>query len=245
MDATAFAKAVADQVERIVSTRLEPLIKRLEELESVDQVKAADVSAEVVKSILDGDNLEHIVGLKVAEHLAENPPPAGEKGADGRDGADGKDGVGMAGALIDRDGSLVVTMTNGEVKSLGAVVGKDGASGKDGFSLEDFSAESDGNVVTLKFTGQGITKAYEISIPAPVYKGYYRSGRKCLEGDMLTHDGSLWVAKRANCSEPCLNSDDWQLAVRKGRDGRDGKNGRDLCPAPAIKLGGSDAGISE
>lgn len=37
----------------------------------------------------------------------------------------GQDGIGLAGALIDRDGNLVVTLTNGEAKVLGPVVGKD------------------------------------------------------------------------------------------------------------------------
>jgi hypothetical protein len=130
MDANAIAAAVVEQVVGLIDKRLTPIMERLNALESVEQVKAQDVSAEVVRSILDGDNLEHIVSLKVAEYLIENPPPAGEKGMDGKDGADGKDGVGLAGALIDRDGSLVVTLTNGEVKSLGSVVGKDGADGR-------------------------------------------------------------------------------------------------------------------
>jgi hypothetical protein len=43
-----------------------------------------------------------------------------------------KDGVGMSGGLIDRDGNLVVTLTDGTVKNLGPVVGKDGAPGVKG-----------------------------------------------------------------------------------------------------------------
>lgn len=36
-----------------------------------------------------------------------------------------KDGVGVSGLLIDREGSLIVTMSNGSVSSLGRVVGRD------------------------------------------------------------------------------------------------------------------------
>jgi hypothetical protein len=62
--------------------------------------------------------------------------PSGEKGIDGingkdgadgvgYDGKDGKDGVGLTGALIDRDGHLVVTLSDGTTKDVGVVVGRD------------------------------------------------------------------------------------------------------------------------
>src|SRR5690606_22630414 len=55
--------------------------------------------------------------------------PVGEKGADGKDG---KDGVGLADALIDADGRLVLTMTDGTTKALGVVKGADGRDGEPG-----------------------------------------------------------------------------------------------------------------
>ena len=159
----------------------------------------------------------------------------GEKGLDGKDGRDGEDGIGLAGAVIDRDGELVVTTTKGAAIKLGPVVGRDGA---DGLGFDDMSAESDGEGrVTLKFMRGQQVKEFPLTFEIPVYRGYWREGRKCEAGHMLTHEGSVWIAKRANCSKPCLeNKEDWQLAVRKGRDGKDGTNGRDLGPAPAVKL---------
>lgn len=56
----------------------------------------------------------------------------GKDGANGLDGKDGRDGVGAAGALIDRSGNLVLTLTDGTQRELGVVVGKDGANGRDG-----------------------------------------------------------------------------------------------------------------
>jgi hypothetical protein len=115
-------------------------------------------------------------------------------------------------------------------------VGRDGA---DGLGFDDMSAEADGEGrVTLKFMRGSQVKEFPLNFEIPVYRGYWREGRKCEAGHMLTHEGSVWIAKRANCSKPCLeNKEDWQLAVRKGRDGRDGANGRDLGPQPAVKLG--------
>jgi hypothetical protein len=43
-----------------------------------------------------------------------------------------KDGVGVLGALLDRDGHLVLTLSDGNVKDLGVVVGKDGINGLNG-----------------------------------------------------------------------------------------------------------------
>jgi hypothetical protein len=41
---------------------------------------------------------------------------------------DGIDGVGLAGAIIDRDNNLVITLTDGTAKNLGPVCGRDGTS---------------------------------------------------------------------------------------------------------------------
>jgi len=78
-----------------------------------------------------------------AKHLTLNPPPAGQDGKDAApvdyDGIqkfvlarvaeipvpkDDKDGIGLAGAFINRSGSLVVTLSSGSVQELGPVEGK-------------------------------------------------------------------------------------------------------------------------
>lgn len=57
----------------------------------------------------------------------------GQAGKDGRDGVDGQkgdpgqDGIGLADAMIDREGNLVITTSDGRAKSLGVVVGRDAA----------------------------------------------------------------------------------------------------------------------
>ena len=47
-------------------------------------------------------------------------------------GLHGKDGIGLAGGFINRDGVLILTMTDGTVRELNCVVGKDGAPGERG-----------------------------------------------------------------------------------------------------------------
>lgn len=265
MDVSLIAKTVVSEVKAMLATEFAPILKRLDELEAIEYPSAEQAASLVVKDLLESDGLDGLIDLRVTEYLTANPPAQGEKGeagSDGKDGADGKDGrdgidgkdgingekgldgkdgrdgedgVGLAGAVIDRDGELIVTTTKGAAIKLGPVVGRDGS---DGLGFDDMSAESDGEGrVTLKFMRGQQVKEFPLTFEIPVYRGYWREGRKCEAGHMLTHEGSVWIAKRANCTKPCLeNKEDWQLAVRKGRDGRDGANGRDLGPAPAIKL---------
>jgi len=160
----------------------------------------------------------------VAKHLTDNPPQPGA------------DGVGLAGAMIDRAGELVITTTKGEAVRLGKVVGEDG---RDGLSFETAAGEYDaerGFVLTL---GAG-DRRKEFVLPYMVHRGFHRDGLGMKAGQSVTHDGALWIAKRDNASRPCLeNADDWILAARKGRDGKDGKSVR--VPAAPVQLGGSHA----
>lgn len=81
---------------------------------------------------------------------------AGERGENGADGRDGADGIGISDAIIDADGALVLTFTDGRTKTLGVVrgekgekgdagaAGKDGAPGVAGVDGKDGSAGRDG-----------------------------------------------------------------------------------------------------
>ena len=56
----------------------------------------------------------------------------GINGKDGADGLNGKDGADVKELLIDRDGCLVATLSDGRMKTLGNVMGHDGQPGRDG-----------------------------------------------------------------------------------------------------------------
>lgn len=130
-----------------------------------------------------------------------------------------KDGVGLAGALIDRDGNLVVTLTNGEAKTLGPVVGKDakGIDGKDGLGFEDMSfEEKDGRLYAVFKRGDVVKEA---RLPGISYRGVWKSG-EYLTGDSVTFGACQWIAT-ADTDEKPGEGKAWQLAVRKGRDGKD------------------------
>jgi hypothetical protein len=154
-----------------------------------------------------------------------------------------KDGVGLAGALIDRDGCLVVTLTDGTTKTLGAVVGKDVDIDavsemvkaevaklpvpKDGLGFEDMTVEHDGDRgVVMRFERGDLKKEFALSFPMVIDRGVWRE-QGYAKGDGVTWGGSFFIAQRATESaEKPGNSDGWRLSVKKGRDGKDGTPGK-------------------
>lgn len=170
------------------------------------------------------------------------PGKDGERGAPGENGADG---LGLAGAMIDRDGALLVTLTNGTVKSLGLVVGKDGTSGAngrdgtDGISLDAFEMDylEETHEVRIKAACAGRTK--ELRYPAGGIRpgGYWREGTKAKACEAWVHDGSLWIAAKDTEGKPQAQGDDWVIAARKGRDGQSIVKTIQAGPPAPIKLG--------
>lgn len=205
------------------------------------------VMADVVTEILSTDALKTLVDLHVAEAVGALPPPKngvdgdpGPPGDAGLPGEKGERGVGLAGAVIDRDGALVVTLSNGETKALGVIVGNDGAPGRDGFGFDDLSASYDGERgMTLTFTKGERVKEFHLHLPVVIDRGYWREGTQAKAGDAMTHDGTLWIAVRDTQAKPARESEDWRIGARKGRDGLQGPPGKDFKPAEPVRLGGS------
>lgn len=165
------------------------------------------------------------------------PGPRGETGptgATGADGKDGKDGAGLADTLIDDEGRLVLTMTDGRVKTLRQVVGKDGAAGDrgtdgkdglDGFGFDDLSVEHDGERgFVLKFVRGGHAKEFKFSVPAMINRGVFELGRKYTRGDVVTWAGSAWHCEKDTADKPGGGNDAWVLIVKRGRDGKEPVN---------------------
>lgn len=162
------------------------------------------------------DDVAPMIAAAVEKRVGELPRA--------KDGNPGNNGVGMAGALIDRAGNLVITMTNGQTSNLGTVIGKDGEPGRDGFSLEDFDATlmEDGRTVLLSFTGKAMDFKVELGFPAMIYRGVFNDGQKYEQGDTVTWGGSLWHCDAATSEKPGDGAKEWTLCAKKGRDGKDG-----------------------
>jgi integrin beta 3 len=64
--------------------------------------------------------------------LEARQPERGEKGERGDVGERGATGIGVAGAMIDRTGGLIITLSDGTTRELGSVVGPQGERGEKG-----------------------------------------------------------------------------------------------------------------
>lgn len=191
----------------------------------------------------------------VARYLAENPPASGrdgtdgldgkdgspgqdgkdgtpgldgKDGSDGRNGLDGKDGVGLADAIIDRRGVLVLTMTDGRTKELDVVIGKDGtdgrpgndgAPGRDGFGFDALDLVEDEKGVVLRFSQGDVVK--DFALPVVFDRGVFKEDGSYRKGNGVTWGGSYWIAQKDDPGKPDTPDSGWRLAVKKGQNGRD------------------------
>lgn len=250
LDPVDFGKAMA----AIVKEATAPLLKRIEELEARQpeqgppgdpgrDAEPVEVS-EVVREILGSDELRTLVNLEAVAYMKENPPADGEDGEPGRDGEPGKkgdpgeDGAGIADLLIDRDGNLTATFTDGRMKSLGLVVGKDGAPGRDGSDgadLTEIGMDFDGErTVMVKGRTGEVTKR----LPIPLWRGYWSEKVVAERGDIMTHNGTAYIAVVDNPKcEPGVGKyyHEWKVFTRKGRDGKDGRNGIDRTKPVSVE----------
>jgi hypothetical protein len=155
---------------------------------------------------------------------------AGEAGRDGADGQNGSDGRGVKDLLIDRDGQLIATMDDGEMKTLGPIIGKDGEPGKDGrdgFKLEDFDVRvlDDDRTVELAFKSETHEHIATLKWPTVIDRGVYKAGETYQAGDGVTWGGSFWIAQKETAAKPDTAESGFRLAVKRGRDGKDAKVG--------------------
>ncbi len=166
-------------------------------------VTAAFAKIELPKDGLAGrdgkDADPELIARLVAESVAKIPPAK-----DGRDGLPGIPG---------RDGKDAIS-----------IPGKDGA---DGLGFDDLMVEFDNErTATLRFVRGEKTKEFAIKFPIILDRGVWKESQKYERSDFVSWGGSGFVAQKETIAEPG-KSDDWRLAVKRGRDGRDGKNGKD------------------
>jgi hypothetical protein len=172
----------------------------------------------------------------VEQAVASVPVPK-----DGRDGRDGQsvtvDQV-MAALAPSIEAAIAKAVLETERRGMDLIqraieripLPKDGAPGRDGtdgFSLEDLTIDDDGDgTMTLRFVRGDLVREKTIRYPR-LDRGIFRDEGEYRKGDGVTYGGSWWIAQKdAPGGKPGL-SDDWRLAVKKGRDGRDGRDGID------------------
>jgi hypothetical protein len=177
------------------------------------------------------DDVAPLIQSEVAKAVSAIPAP--------KDGRDGADGVGVAGAVIGRDGDLILTLSDGTVKSLGLVVGRDGQRGEkgepgthgkdglDGLGFEDLAVVLEDDERTFVITaikGERVKEIGRFKVPVLIYRDVYKPGQKYEPGDVVTWGNQSFVCKEATTIKPG-DGPAWRLMVRKGGDGKAGPPG--------------------
>lgn len=83
----------------------------------------------------------------------------------------------------------------------------------------NYDGERDFSIKTIRANGEEITKGFKI--PIVIDKGVFRDGQNYVQNDGVTFAGSFWIAKKDMPKDKPGSSDDWRLAVKRGRDGRE------------------------
>lgn len=255
MDDEAFAAALVEIVSEHVDKTVAPLIARIAELESRPAIPGPpgkDIDPEEVAARIDRTVKTAVAAIPPAKDgqsvTMDDVRPLIDEAAQKAVSAlpAPKDGVGMAGALIDRDGGLVVTLSDGTTRDLGPVVGKDGApgnpgsdgqdgkdgigrdgrdgkDGRDGFGFDDLDVIRDGaRGFVFRFARGSEVKQFPFTIPVLIYRGVFREGDEYQPGDTVTWAGSLWHCDEETKEKPGDGQKAWTLAAKRGRDGKDG-----------------------
>lgn len=157
--------------------------------------------------------------LKRIEDLESRQLEKGEQGEQGRDGA------GVAGALIDRAGNLVLTLTDGSTRDLGAVVGTNGERGEKGEQGDAGERGEDGKDA---YPGE----ARSLYDPEATYRAL----------DVVSFNGSEWRAKKDDPGQ--LPGDGWMLSASKGKRGEPGQRGERGIDGKPGKDGAQPVGLA-
>ena len=222
---------IADMVAEAVKTIPVPVAPELPDI--------AGMVAEAVKAIpapKDGtsitvDDVRPLIDDAVSKAVEAIPTPK-----DGRDGVDAVD------CLIDKNGNLVFTFSNGKTKDVGKVVGDDGVDvdidgvwkilnqklaelpkPRDGMGFDDLSMEHDGER-TFKFVlARGDDrKEFAFTVPVVLDRGVFDEAKTYVRGDAVTWGGSSWIAQTDEATEKPGTGKQWRLSVKRGSNGKDG-----------------------
>lgn len=159
----------------------------------------ASVTADDIKSVVDARAAEWELDFeRRAQDVLQRAidrMPAPKDGIDGIDGKDGKDGI-------------------------------NGKDGQDALGFDDMTVEQDEDGrVTLRFSRGELVREFPLCFPVFVDRGTFKEGETYERGNGVSWGGSFWIARKAGELGKPGTTEDWRLAVKKGRDGRDGEKG--------------------
>jgi hypothetical protein len=177
------------------------------------------------------DDVAPLVAAEVTKAIEALPKP--------------KDGISVVNAIVNHEGRLVQTFSDGATKDAGPVVGRDGRDadpavisrmvveevakiprpkdGRDGTLEQVKVVQQDDRTWVLCFKDGTPLEGDPFRFDYPRDQGVWREGTAYVKGDGVTFGGSFFIAQRTDPGKPEVG-DGWRLAVKRGRDGQAGKD---------------------
>jgi hypothetical protein len=208
------------EVEQLIEARMKDL--RTEFVALIAEAVARAIPAPVEGKSWDPEALAPLIETAVSRAIAARPEP-----------------VSVRQAMIDRDGSLVLVLSDQTTTNLGQVVGhsvdqeaierlvkttiEQQPKPKDGLGFDDLEVVYDGERrMEFKLERDGHVKEFGFDLPIVIYRGIYQESRPYERGDCVTFGGSSWIAEIGNPpGKPGTEASGWRLAVKAGRPGKD------------------------
>lgn len=87
-------------------------------------------------------------------------------------------------------------------------------------TVDSFDAQvaDDDRTIELAFGKGEQRQVASFKWPTVIYRGTYKAGQRYEAGDMVTAEGSGWIAQRATSARPGTPNSGFQLAVKRGKD---------------------------
>ena len=176
-----------------------------------------------------------VAGLEPIPGPAGPPGPAGAPGAPGINGRDASFVVPVhysAGLAVER-GAIV--QHRGGLWYANAATNAEPGTPVSGYSLildgcepERSEVADDGTPAIVFRYASGLEKRMSLGYRPPSYAGVFDQTRAYLPNDLVTYQGSMWIARRdTEGARPGTDAGAlvWTLVVKSGKDGRDGERG--------------------
>lgn len=244
MSAVELAKIIASDVKQFVENSLslqakeyELIIKTLrkeldQKINGIELTKGEKGEAgEAGKDGVDGKDGER--GVNGVDGKDGQAGKDGIDGKDGKDGESGKDGISPTPeqVALAMEGHFAKWALEFERKADRVLekaidriaIPKDGKDGRDALEIKDFdiSLDDDMRTITLSLKRDEEIVQKAIKIPAIIDKGVFKDGSVYEKGDAVTYGGSLWISTKDQPEGKPGTSEDFRLAVKRGRDGRE------------------------
>lgn len=238
MDIEKMSKRMADLVKRYIDKSILSINDRLSDIEARNDESILDVSKKcenlfnevksAIPNVKDGADGKSVtiedVRPAIKEVVEERVSIEFSKIKLPEDGRDAFDIEILEGIISEKNypRGIYATHNGGLWKSVSQTNGMNGwLCIIDGISKIDIDYDGERKSVIRVEKASGSVLEKSIKIPSLIDKGVYSQSNSYEKGDGLTYGGSYWIVQKDNPEGSPGSSNDFRLAVKRGRDGKE------------------------